>query len=160
MGQWRYTAHAQKGPLGDQKGVHTTPEQVMPRHPTGLWPQIHLGKKLCMDVGDSPREGHVWEKKPDNWPKVTKDWKELPHVNDLTTSLLGSSPLGACPHPFSPCVYLWPCFCLNSQTIILPALPLLMSLIINFVSVFTVFASLRNAVFSGGESQGSFASSF
>ena len=94
--------------------MHTTPEQVMPRHPTDLWPQIHLGKELCMDVGDRPRAGHVWEKKPDNWPKVTKDWKELPHVNDLTTSLLGSSPLGGCPHPFSPCVYLWPCFCPNS----------------------------------------------
>lgn len=113
-----------------------------------------------MDVGDSPRAGHAWEKKPDNWSKVTKDWKELPRVNDLTTSFLGSSSRQDAHILSLPVCISGLASVLTKQTITLPAFPLLVSLIINCVSVFIVFASLRNAVFSGGKSQGSFASSF
>ena len=34
-------------------------------------------------VGEGPRGGRVWKKKPDNWPKVNKDPEELPYISDL-----------------------------------------------------------------------------
>ena len=98
--------------------------------------------------------GHqVWKKKPGNWPKVNKDLEELPYINDLTTSLLHSS-LGGCPHPFSLGASL-SCFCLNKLFLcVLSHLCCAMSLIINFVPVFTALASVRNVFFTGGKSQG------
>ena len=54
--------------------------------PLGLWAGIHLGKKLHMHVGEGPRVGQVWKKKPDNRLKVNKDSEELSYINDLTAS--------------------------------------------------------------------------
>ena len=34
-------------------------------------------------VGEGPRAGQVWKKKPDNWPKVDKDQEEVSYVSDL-----------------------------------------------------------------------------
>ena len=32
-----------------------------------------LDKQLCTHVGEGPRAGQAWKKKPDNWPKVNKE---------------------------------------------------------------------------------------
>lgn len=65
-----------------------------------------------MGVGEGPLVGQVKEKKkPDNWPKESKDPEGLPYVNDLTASLLYSFLYRGHPHPFSPGLHL--CLCLN-----------------------------------------------
>ena len=111
-----------------------------------------------MHIGKRPTAGQVWKKKPDNWPKINKDPEELPYISDLTASLLLSSSLGRTPTPFlSGCASL-PRFYLNNFFVFYPTCRA-MSLIINFVPVFTVFASMRNAFFTGGESRGEITSS-
>ena len=118
-------------------------------------------KKVVHTCWGGPRAGQVWKKKQDNWPKVNKDPEELPYRNDLTTSLLHSSSLGGMPTPFlSWCVSL-PRFCLNSTNCFSVCSPTCctMALIINFVPVSTLFASLRNAFLNGGKSQGNLVSS-
>ena len=82
--------------------------------------------------------------------KKDKGPEELTHINNLTTSLLGSSSLGGCPHPLSLGVDL--CFASIStkQIVSLCALPhvVVLCLIINFVPAFTVSASIINAFFT------------
>ena len=60
--------------------------------PIGLCTGIHLGEKIRLKMED-PRTGWMWEKKQDNWLKVNKDLEQLPHVSDLSASLLCSSSL-------------------------------------------------------------------
>ena len=68
-------AHAHRGSLGVKKeGVpphnrwcHTPP----PPKASGL--ESILDKQLCTHVGEGPRAGQAWKKKPDNWPKVNKE---------------------------------------------------------------------------------------
>ena len=72
--------------------------------------------------------GQVWEKKPDNWPKVNKGPEEVPYINDLPASLLSSSSLGGMLHPFSWCEHLCLASVLPKQTVSLCALPLVVVL--------------------------------
>lgn len=65
---------------------------------------------LHKHMGEGPRVGQRWKKKPDNWLKVYKDPEELPCMDALTASLQGSSSLRGTPHPFPPGVHL----CLTS----------------------------------------------
>ena len=96
----------------------------------GLWAGVHLGKKLHTHVGEGPRAGQVWKKKPDNWPEVNKDLEELPYINDLTDSLLCSSSLGGDAHILSsPGVYFCLASALKRQTVSLCALPLVLCLL-------------------------------
>ena len=75
----------------------------------------------------------VWKKKADNGLKVNQDPEELTYVNDLPASLLRSSSLWGCPHPFSLGVHLCIASVSTKQTVSLCALPLVvLSLIINF----------------------------
>ena len=107
----------------------------------GLWAGIHLGKKSYMYVGKGPRADQVWKKTPDNWPRVNKNPKELSHINDLTSSLLCSSSLPGHSHPFISAL-----LCLNYTNCVSVCSPTcyVVSLMTDFV--FTVFATLRNAV--------------
>ena len=98
---------------------------------------------------EGPKVGQVRKKKPDNWPKEGKDPEELPHVNDLSASLLLVT--GATHTLSLQCASL-PCFCLNHFSVSSPAGAV--SLIINFIPVFTVFTFLRNAFISRDKSQG------
>jgi len=43
-----------------------------------------------MDVGEGSMVGQLRKKKPDKWPKESKDPEGLPYVNDLSASLLDS----------------------------------------------------------------------
>ena len=89
----RETLHMRrKAPWGSKRRGHHP--IICDGRPTDLWAIIHLGKKLRTHVGEDPRAGQVWKKKPDNGPKVNKDLEELPYINDFTTSLLHSSSLG------------------------------------------------------------------
>ena len=107
-------------------------------------------KKVAQTCGEGPRAGQVWKKKPDKWPKVNKDPEELPYISDLTAPLLHSSSLGGTPTPF-----LCPASVLtNSFSVCSPTCCSAMSLIINFVPVFTVFASVRNAFSLGARARG------
>ena len=102
----------------------------------------------------------MWEEKRDNWPKVNKDWEEVPCINDLTASVLGSFSLGRTPTPFlSGCVSL-PCSVLNKRLFPCVFSHLLRCVSHNELHLFLqVFASLRNSFFTQGKSQGNFASS-
>ena len=77
---------------------------------------------------EGPRVDQVWEKKPDNWPKVNKGPEEVPYINDLPASLLSSSSLGGMLHPFSWCEHLCLASVLPKQTVSLCALPLVVVL--------------------------------
>ena len=79
-------------------------------------------------VREGPRAGQVWRKKPDNWPEMNRDPEELPHISDLTASLLGSSSLWGRSHPSSPGVHLCLASVLTKQTVSLCALPLVVVL--------------------------------
>ena len=84
-----------------------------------------------------------------------KDQEELTYINDLTTSLLHSSSLRRCPRTFSPGMHLYLASVLTKQTISLCALLfVVLSLVINFVSVFTVSASMINTFFTGEKDSG------
>ena len=97
----------------------------------------------------------VWKKKPDNGLKVNQDPEELTYVNDLTASLLRSSSLWGCPHPFSLGVHLCIASVSTKQTVSLCALLLIvLSLIINFALTFTVSASGIIVFFTGGKDPG------
>ena len=48
----------------------------MPKPPIGFWAGFHFGKILHTHIEEGPRAGQVWEKKPDNLPKVNKDLTE------------------------------------------------------------------------------------
>ena len=48
----------------------------MPKPPIGLWAGVHFGKILHTHIGEGPRSGQVWVKKPNNLPKVNKDLTE------------------------------------------------------------------------------------
>ena len=50
--------------------------------------------------GEGPSVGQVWEKNQIIGLKEDKDTEEWIYINDLTISLLSSSSLGRCPHPF------------------------------------------------------------
>ena len=91
--------------------------------PTGLRTGIHLGIKFHTHVGEGPRSGQVWKKKPDNCPKVNKDPEGLPYINYLTTSSLHSSSSRKTPKPFLSWSVSLTCFCLK-QTVSLCALRL------------------------------------
>ena len=106
-----------------------------------------------MHVGEGPRAGQVWKKKPGNWPKVNKDPEGLPDINDLTASLLPSSPLGGRPDPCSPGVHLSLASVLTNCFSVCSPACCAVSLIINFEPVFTVFASLRNAFSLGARAK-------
>ena len=68
---------SRKAPWGSKRrGYHPITCDVK-GIPTGLWARIHPGKKFCTHVGEGPRAGQVWKKKPDNWLKVNKDLEEL-----------------------------------------------------------------------------------
>ena len=59
--------------------------------PIGLCTGIHLGKKMCTDIGEGPGTEQMWEKKWDNWPDEDKDPEELSKYkwfNHLFTALL------------------------------------------------------------------------
>ena len=89
-------------------------------------PGISSWKKLSTHVGRGPMAVQVWKKKPDNWPKVSKDPEEQPCISDLTTSLMcclsevpPTSFLSTCASlPVSSsffkknnnCIYLWQCW--------------------------------------------------
>ena len=74
---------SRKAPWGSKRrGYHPITCDVK-GIPTGLWARIHPGKKFCTHVGEGPRAGQVWKKKPDNWLKVNKDLEELTYVNDI-----------------------------------------------------------------------------
>lgn len=71
-----------------------------------------LEKKLHIHLGEGPKIGQVWKKKPDDWLKVNKTLEELSYINDLATSFLCSSSLGGMPtHFFSGCVSLPGFYC-------------------------------------------------
>ena len=83
-------AHAQEGSLGVTNGG-APPHNKCGHTPIGFCGGIHLSKKLRMHVGEGPRAGQVWQKKPDNWPKVNKDPEGLSYGSDsnhLVTELL------------------------------------------------------------------------
>ena len=106
-----------------------------------------------MHPGERPT---VWKKKPDNGlAHLNQDPEELTYVNDLTASLLRSSSLWGCPHPFSLGVHLCIASVSTKQTVSLCALPLVvLSLIINFALTFTVSASGINIFSTGGKDPG------
>ena len=88
-------------------------------------------------------------RKVELWLKENKNQEELTYISDLTTSLLHY------PHLFSRGVHLClasvltNCFSLGSPTCCCA-----MSLGINFVPAFTVFASMINAFFTGEKDPG------
>ena len=47
--------------------------------PTGLFPGIHLGLEVCAHLGEGPRGGQMWGKKPDNW----SEGRQRPRRTDL-----------------------------------------------------------------------------
>ena len=53
-----------------------------------------------MHVGEGPRVGQVWKKKPDIVQREETYPEELPYVKDLTASFLRSSSLEGKPTPF------------------------------------------------------------
>ena len=78
-----------KAPWGSKRGwQRSIIGDVKP--PIGLCTGIHLGEKIRLKMEKDPRTGWMWEKKQDNWLKVNKDLEELPHVSDLSASLLCS----------------------------------------------------------------------
>ena len=123
----------------------------MPKSPIGLWAGIHLGKKLHMYVGKGPRAGQVWKTIPDNWPRVNKDLIELSYNKLLTQLFTVLLFITGTPAPLpSWCVSL-PCSVLTAQIVCSPTC-YVVSLRIDFV--FTVFATLKNAVFMEGKGRG------
>ena len=82
-----------------------------------------------MHLGEGPRVGQVWKKKPpDDWLKINKDSEEPTYINGLTISLLRFSSLGGRPHPFSLGMHLCLASILTQQTVSLCALPLVIVL--------------------------------
>ena len=81
--------------------------------PSGLWPGIPLGRELYICVGEDCRAGQVWKKKPDNWPKVSKDVEELLGMKGFHASLRGSFSWGEMPTLFLSRHVTLPHFCLN-----------------------------------------------
>ena len=86
-----------------------------------------------------------------------KDPEELPYINDLTTSFLGSSSLGG-----TPTLFLSPRVCISALLLShlnKPRLSVLSHLLFcfasnNFVPAFMVFASVINVVFTRGKNPG------
>ena len=119
--------------------------------PIGFRAGIHLGKKLRTHIGEGPRAGQMWKKKPDNWPKINKEPEEPPYINDLTASLLFSFTLGGMPTPFlSQCASL-PCFCLNK--LFLCVLSHLLCCVSNN-KLCTCFYLLEKCIFQWGQEPG------
>ena len=65
-----------KAPWGSERSAHH-PRIGNAKGPNRSMASNTPWKKVVHGCWDSPKAGHVWEKKPDNWPKVTKDWKEM-----------------------------------------------------------------------------------
>ena len=122
--------------------------------------KIYLVWNVHMHIG-----GRSWDKlarvaKQGGWPGGRQRPKRIALYE--TPLYLAPPHKGGHPHPFSPGVHLCLASFSSKQTVSLCALPHVccaMSLIINSVLAFTVFASMIHAFFTRSKSQGKIASS-
>ena len=97
-------------------------------------------------------------KEEDNWPKANKDPEGLSYISDLNhvfTVLL----IQDVPTPFRVCISALLQTSINKLFLSVSPIRCAMSIIINSVPVFAVFASLKRSCFQTGQEPGDFASS-
>ena len=117
---------------------------------------------MCVPKGRVPGKVRCGKRQQIIGLKKEKDPEELTYINDLTASSLCSSSLRGHPHLFfSLGVHLFLASVSTKQFLLLlfqlsssPTCCCAMSLLINFVSAFTVSAAAINAFFSEGKDSG------
>ena len=139
-----------KGSLwGQSQGIIPDHSESYSSQKPSLWGPSWL-RGVCMNTGECPRLGHMWKKKPGNWPEWRQNSRRTALYKWLycllTVLLLTRYDI----HTLSlqECISALLLSQLNYFFMWSPTCA--MFLMINFVSAFTVSASVINAFFTGG----------
>ena len=141
--------HAQKGFWW----VRT--QETMPGHNESFHFEIHLGWGVSLSPVECPRVGQVWEKKPDNWAEGRQRPRRTA-LNDCYKwlhclfTVLPPPHCGGTPAPFLCLAFILT----NHFSMYSPTCCYGLCLIIDFISAFTVSASMVKTFFTGGKGPG------
>ena len=135
--------------LGGGKGRdphHITSVNISPQASTV---ESTLAKSCTCIFGEGLRTNQVWKKKQDNWPNVNKDLEGRSYVSDLN-HLFTMLPIQ---DAHTPGLCISALFLSSANKLFLYVLSprVMLSLTINLVPIFTVFASLKYPCFQTGE---------